>query len=86
MEKIRVGAVASPSTSKKTKTGDWRTTRPIFLPDLCTGCQMCVTVCPEGCISGEEKQFQSDMDYCKGCGICAEECPADAIKMVKEEK
>jgi len=47
---------------------------------------MCVSICPEGCITGEEKNaYQIDYDYCKGCGLCAGVCPKKDIEMVKEE-
>jgi pyruvate ferredoxin oxidoreductase delta subunit len=47
---------------------------------------MCLLVCPEGCISGTEKNnFDCDYAYCKGCGNCAFICPKKDIEMVKEE-
>jgi len=72
-------------TSKYTKTGSWRTFRPVFKNEKCTGCQICVTLCPEGVIFPiEKKKMGVEYDYCKGCGICAEECPFDDIEMVRE--
>jgi len=79
--------ISKPGTSKKNKTGSWRTgLKPKFLQKNCIACKMCLLLCPEGCISGEEKNtFICDYDYCKGCGICAAVCPKQDIEMVKEE-
>ncbi len=74
-------------TSKWTKTGSWRTFRPVFKQEKCTGCNICATLCPEGVVYAlEKKKYSVDYDYCKGCGICAEECPFDDIEMVRESE
>ncbi|MCK9603133.1 MAG: 4Fe-4S binding protein [Candidatus Omnitrophica bacterium] len=79
--------ISKPATSKKNKTGSWRVeSRPKFLQKNCIACKMCLLVCPEGCISGEEKNtYHSDYTYCKGCGLCAMICPKKDIEMVKED-
>lgn len=88
--KLTIGIFAQPGTSRQYKTGTWRTFKPVWLRDKCTGCGLCITYCPDGCVTGEGKvadsTYAADYDYCKGCGICAEECPVDDIKMVLEEK
>lgn len=77
--------VTGPGTSRYTKTGSWRTFRPVFKYERCTGCQICATLCPEGVIyTAEKKKMMVDYDYCKGCGICAAECPFGDIEMVRE--
>lgn len=52
--------------------------------ELCSGCQICIALCPYSAIS-----FVSDDDtgtarvneaLCKGCGTCVAACPAGAIK------
>ena len=80
--------IVTPNKSKGDKTGAWRVQlRPKYLQKNCIGCKMCLLVCPEGCISGNEKNtFVCDYSYCKGCGICAVECPKEAITMKLEEK
>ncbi len=77
---------AKPGSSMKHKTGSWRITKkPKFLKKECIACRMCILVCPEGCISGKEKNtFICDYSYCKGCGICAYVCPKKDIEMVSE--
>jgi len=76
-----------PSKSKGSKTGSWRTLlKPHYLHKNCIACKMCSLVCPEGCISGKEKNnFWADFDFCKGCGLCADICPKKDIEMVPEE-
>ncbi|MBT4277597.1 4Fe-4S binding protein [Candidatus Falkowbacteria bacterium] len=79
-----------PGTTRKNKTGGWRTYVPKFLHEKCIACNMCNLVCPENiCYPNKKKKknksgkiyYQSDLKYCKGCGICAENCPAKAIIM-----
>jgi pyruvate ferredoxin oxidoreductase delta subunit len=75
-----------PGTSKVNKTGAWRTLVPVFKHDTCNDCRICVQVCPDACITGENSVYNADLDFCKGCGICAYECPVDDIDMVLEVK
>ena len=79
------GVITEPGSSKKMKTGNWRTFRPIFT-DKCKACGICVRFCPEGIIEIKNKKAQTDYDYCKGCLICAEECPFNAIEKEVEKK
>jgi pyruvate ferredoxin oxidoreductase delta subunit len=78
--------VVKPAKSKGDKTGSWRIQlRPKYLQKNCIACKMCLLVCPEGCIQGEEKNtFMSDYNYCKGCGLCAGVCPKQDIVMIEE--
>jgi 2-oxoacid:acceptor oxidoreductase delta subunit (pyruvate/2-ketoisovalerate family) len=73
-------------SSTANKTGSWRTeVRPKFLKKECIACRLCVFICPEGIISGKEKNtFQCDYTYCKGCGNCAAICPKKDIEMISE--
>ncbi|MFW6375560.1 MAG: FAD-dependent oxidoreductase [Thermoplasmatota archaeon] len=50
--------------------------------DICSGCKMCISVCPYGAIEyNEEDEIAEVTDVlCKGCGSCASVCPSGAIK------
>jgi len=54
---------------------------------VCESCETCSLLCPDLCITRDEKtgEVEIDLDYCKGCGICAAVCPKGAIQMVLEE-
>ncbi len=81
------GEIYEGGTSRLTKTGEWRSDKPIWQPANCRQCLLCTPYCPDGSIpvkDGLREDF--DYDYCKGCGICATVCPFDAIEMEKEEK
>lgn len=78
---------SKPGTSKNNKTGSWRVSaKPKFLQKNCIGCRICAIVCPEGCVSGDQKRYDVDLLYCKGCGNCALVCPKKDIQMIKEEQ
>jgi len=78
---------SNPGTSMNNKTGSWRVeSKPKYLQKDCIACKMCVVICPEGCVSGSEKNtYNCDFAYCKGCGLCAVICPKKDITMVKED-
>lgn len=72
-------------TSRKFKTGDWRSERPEFLKDKCNNCLLCYIYCPDDSILMEDgKVVGIDYDYCKGCGICEGVCVPKAIEMKPE--
>jgi pyruvate ferredoxin oxidoreductase delta subunit len=79
--------ISKPGSSRANKTGSWRVKlKPKFLKKNCIGCKLCLSVCPETCISGEGKNtYDCDYAYCKGCGLCATVCPKADIEMVPEE-
>ena len=47
----------------------------------CSGCKMCISVCPFNAISfNEEKNIaEVNIGLCKGCGACNAVCPSNAI-------
>jgi NAD-dependent dihydropyrimidine dehydrogenase PreA subunit len=50
------------------------------IPDKCTGCTACATICPVGAVAGEKKQPHAiDPDICIKCGLCEDACKFNAI-------
>ncbi len=48
--------------------------------EACTGCGMCVTVCPHRIFTLQDKKAEiCDPDGCMECGACARNCPVQAI-------
>jgi heterodisulfide reductase subunit A len=52
-------------------------------PNLCSGCQACVGVCPFGAISylADQGVCEVNQALCKGCGTCAATCPSECITL-----
>jgi len=63
--------------------------KPEINPERCKGCELCISVCPEGILAMSKqfnKQGQSyseciDPDKCTGCLSCAIICPDSAIQI-----
>jgi NADH:ubiquinone oxidoreductase subunit F (NADH-binding)/(2Fe-2S) ferredoxin/Pyruvate/2-oxoacid:ferredoxin oxidoreductase delta subunit len=50
------------------------------IPEKCTGCALCVKVCPTGAITGPRKEPHNlDLSKCIKCRACWEVCKFDAI-------
>lgn len=95
------GVIPEGGNSVDYETGTWRTWRPVFQPDNCTGCLTCWVLCPEGAVLLKEKSLPNgktlrtvqsiDYVHCKGCGLCVRECPVNrkgdrrALLFEKEE-
>jgi NAD-dependent dihydropyrimidine dehydrogenase PreA subunit len=48
--------------------------------DRCTGCGMCIEVCPHTVFQIEDKKTRIvDRDLCMECGACSKNCPAGAL-------
>jgi len=55
-----------------------------ILPELCTGCGLCLRECPAGAITGEKKEpHVIDPQLCTRCRLCYDVCPVDAIEIVR---
>ena len=52
--------------------------------DKCTGCTLCVKVCPFGAIKVEAKKAVIDLTKCTLCGACVEACKFKAITLEKK--
>ena len=50
---------------------------------ICSGCQVCLMVCPYSAISFDEEKGVCRVNeaLCKGCGTCVGSCTADAIDL-----
>lgn len=48
----------------------------------CIGCETCLSVCPNGCLTKDEAGLHIDRQRCEGCGKCAEACPAGALELL----
>lgn len=85
-ELTKGGSIYEAGNSLEFKTGDWRSTKPIFLSEKCKQCGLCFPVCPDDAIPVCKDGTRSDFnyDYCKGCGVCAKVCPFGAIEMKEE--
>ncbi len=47
--------------------------------DECTGCGICVDVCPVEAIELVDGVSSIDQQECVECGTCIDECPVEAI-------
>ncbi|MBC7358552.1 MAG: FAD-dependent oxidoreductase, partial [Desulfacinum sp.] len=49
-------------------------------PERCTGCGLCLEICPFGAIQRDDTTETARVNpaLCKGCGACAAACPAEA--------
>ncbi|SPD71884.1 NADH dehydrogenase (Quinone) [uncultured Desulfobacterium sp.] len=49
-------------------------------PEACTGCGLCAGICPQSCITGEEKSpHKIVQNACNRCGLCMDLCKFSAI-------
>jgi MinD superfamily P-loop ATPase len=56
-------------------------TRPAFIAELCTRCNVCVESCPVDALRlGEERPEVVD-ELCIGCYCCHELCPSRAVTL-----
>lgn len=59
---------------------DKATEKGYFINDKCTGCENCIAVCPQNCIS-VGLPFEIRQKNCLHCGNCLSVCPVNAVEM-----
>lgn len=53
-----------------------------FDRERCTGCGLCLQVCPHGVFAREGKKIRMiARDRCMECGACARNCPTEAVRV-----
>ena len=79
--------IHAAATSVQSRTGLWRTLRPVVDYGRCSRCWwVCSTFCPDGAIAvAADGRPEIDYDHCKGCLICLAQCPPHAIAAVPEQ-
>jgi MinD superfamily P-loop ATPase len=54
-----------------------------IIPELCTGCLVCLRNCAQNAITGEKlKPHLIHDELCGKCGVCKELCKFDAVKVM----
>lgn len=54
--------------------------------EKCTGCKICVDLCPVGAIELDDQGKAFITEKCNLCRLCVKECPVNAIDIIGEEK
>ena len=44
------GNIYEAGNAREFKTGDWRSVKPVYIPEKCIQCGLCFPVCPEDAI------------------------------------
>ncbi len=58
--------------------------QPLFDPEICTGCEICLDRCPSGALKMGPGSPEANPDRCFGCGVCAAGCPVAAVHMIEK--
>jgi len=71
--------VAMGMCSRPTKQVQHSSLKPHVIKETCTGCGMCIDICPVGAISLARDKACIDQTKCIGCGECICACKFDSI-------
>lgn len=55
-----------------------------IIKDKCTGCSLCIKVCPFGALTITNKKAVVNLDKCTLCGACVDSCKFDAIDLKRD--
>lgn len=55
-------------------------------PELCEGCETCLTRCQMNAITIHDGSAKVNLDYCIGCGLCTTTCPTGALTLVRKKE
>lgn len=81
------GLILEGGTAAQYETGDWRSIRPVFIPENCINCGFCWIFCPDSSVVVKDgKMTGFDYKHCKGCGICAHECPSKKKAIIMKDE
>ncbi len=75
-----VGSAARNITGKP----DYRSWKSSVIQEKCTGCGLCVKVCPYQAMEMVDGRASNIVERCEGCGLCSSVCPVHAIRMIVE--
>jgi heterodisulfide reductase subunit A len=83
-DSVAQGAAAAANVLSFVDRGEIETEPTIasVSEEACSGCRICVGLCPYGAITFEEKDNRAVIApvLCKGCGVCVAACPSGAIE------
>lgn len=85
--KFKMGVTGCPHNCAKATENDLGVMGgilPGWKPELCIGCDLCVSSCPTGAVSKVNGEYQLDESKCIYCSICTSNCPTDAWYAAKK--
>ncbi len=69
-----------PLMNKKASVEGATSSLPEYNKHLCTGCGVCITICPYKAINRTENdEIEINQVLCKGCGVCGATCVNQAL-------
>lgn len=54
--------------------------RGLFIDEKCSGCRLCLKMCPQNCIDFTTQKAVIRQKNCLHCGNCMQVCPVNAVK------